>query len=179
MLRTASQQVVIASCKSSIVYKQGRKIKKELNVPVIVTSAKNKPLLLYDGYSYTVHRRLDSKVTWICRKRNVCHVRLHTDNSGGILKFIHEHQHPRDYGEEEALHARSNLRLLTETHLPTAEIVKSTVEKLSEAASAALPCLDSLRRTVRRRRRIQQQQREQEEQVQITVDTIKVEPQSP
>ena len=62
----------------------------------IGTTEKNKPLLMYNAFNYTIDRISDTKVYWKCQYSRIfqCKRRIHTDvNSTNILHEAATHNH--------------------------------------------------------------------------------------
>ncbi len=57
---------------------------------VISTTKKNKPLLIYKGYNYTIDKINDTKVYWKCEycRTIICKGRIHSDTH--FTKILHE-----------------------------------------------------------------------------------------
>ncbi|CAF4494431.1 unnamed protein product, partial [Rotaria sp. Silwood2] len=63
----------------------------------IATTEKNKPLLIYNGFNYTIERSSDTKVYWKCEHcRSIkCKGRVHTDvDFTNVLHETGNHNHP-------------------------------------------------------------------------------------
>lgn len=63
----------------------------------ISTTEKNKPLLILNGFNYTIDRTIDKKTYWKCNlcRTIKCKGRIHTDlNNSNILFENNEHNHP-------------------------------------------------------------------------------------
>ena len=56
----------------------------------IATTEKNKPLLIYNGFNYTIDRTLDTKIYWKCEycRTNKCKGRIHTNVN--FTNILHE-----------------------------------------------------------------------------------------
>ncbi|CAF2887331.1 unnamed protein product [Rotaria sp. Silwood2] len=64
-------------------------------MPVTVTkTAKNEPLLIHNGYSYTIDRKTEIKILWKCSyaKKYACHGRLHTKLNYEFIKTVGQHK---------------------------------------------------------------------------------------
>ena len=57
-------------------------------------TSKNTPLLIYNGFSYTIDQRSGKKIYWRCEhaKKYGCHERLYTDLNNIFIKTIGEHE---------------------------------------------------------------------------------------
>ncbi|CAF3319079.1 unnamed protein product [Rotaria sp. Silwood2] len=64
-----------------------------LSVTLSKTS-KNAPLLIYNGYSYTIDRRSETKISWKCKysRKYFCHARLHKKLNYEFIKTVGEHE---------------------------------------------------------------------------------------
>lgn len=126
---------------------------RDMTKPVVVTTVREKPLLIHDGYTYTVRRRMKSAVHWKCRKWNTCRAGVHTNTvSGDGIKVVRTHTHPRDPIEAEVLIAVSKLRSLARSAMEPDEVELNTLDSLSDSAKANMPSLGLMRRMIRRRR---------------------------
>ncbi|CAF2856701.1 unnamed protein product [Rotaria sp. Silwood2] len=57
-------------------------------------TSKNAPLLIYNGYSYTIDRKSETKILWKCEycRKYACHGRLHTKLNYEFIKTVGEHE---------------------------------------------------------------------------------------
>ncbi|CAF3266407.1 unnamed protein product [Rotaria sp. Silwood2] len=64
-----------------------------MSVTVSKTS-KNAPLLIYNGYSYTISQKSETKILWksVYSRKYFCHGRLHTKYNYEFIKTVGEHE---------------------------------------------------------------------------------------
>ncbi|CAF3889741.1 unnamed protein product, partial [Rotaria sp. Silwood1] len=128
------------------------------------TSAKGRPLMVLDGYSYIRDRQTDEKTYWRCEnhKKLNCHYRIHTCNfttnttHANILKRngVHTtscHRDPikislRKFHEDLVDRAKN-------TQESTDTVLSKCLTQLSTPARLRLPPLDHVKRTVRQHRK--------------------------
>ena len=128
------------------------------------TTAKGRPLMVIDGYSYIRDRQTDEKTYWRCgnhRKFN-CHYRIHTCNfttnaaHANILKCngVHTTSCHRDPLEISLRKFHEDLIDRTKTTQESNDIVLSKcLTQLSTPARLRLPPLDHVERTIRHHRK--------------------------
>ena len=71
-----------------------RHSKKVIMSVILTKTSKNTPLLLHNGYSYTIDRKSVTKILWKCEysRKYSCHGRLHTTSNYDFTKTVGEHE---------------------------------------------------------------------------------------
>ena len=60
----------------------------------VTKTSKNQPLLIHNGYSYTIDRKTEAKILWKCSyaKKYACHGQLHTKLNYEFIKTVGQHE---------------------------------------------------------------------------------------
>ena len=123
---------------------------------IISKTEKNKPLLLLNGFNYTIDRSTDKKTYWKCEySRTVkCKGRVHTDlNQTTILSDSTEHNHPASAVNVEIRLFQENIRTrAVNTTESTQHVVDHCLSNASDQMVARLPNFKYVKRTVQRQR---------------------------
>ncbi|CAF3197768.1 unnamed protein product [Rotaria socialis] len=61
---------------------------------ILAKTSKKAPLLIHNGYSYTIDRKTITKILWKCEysRKYACHERLHTELNYEFIKTVDEHE---------------------------------------------------------------------------------------
>ncbi len=61
---------------------------------ILSKTSKNAPLLISNGYSYTIDRKSETKILWKCEysRKYACHGRLHTKLNYEFIKTVGEQE---------------------------------------------------------------------------------------
>ena len=89
---------------------------------------------------------------WLCEQRGLCRGILHTKGNE-IVKRTNEHFHTSDNTAVSCREVKANLkRKAKHTQDSSHDIVSDSLQTVTEGATAKLPKLDSLKRTIQRQR---------------------------
>ena len=122
----------------------------------IATTEKNKPLLMYNGFNYTIDRTSDTKVYWKCEycRTIKCKGRIHTDvNYTNILHEAATHNHS-------ASAAHADIRLFQDkirsramnNNESTQNVIDNCLRNVSDQMVARLPNFKYMKRNIQRQR---------------------------
>ena len=73
------------------------------------TTTKEKPLLIYDGYMYTLNREADDVKYWRCQTRT-CSATIHTDKNDNLKSCNGNHNHLSSPESIELAQLRQNVK---------------------------------------------------------------------
>lgn len=77
----------------------------------VTKTQRGAPMLLYQGYSYTVSRKCSSSLYWVCRDRKLCKAKLTTDESiSVVMAKSGSHTHAGDPTEANLLKTRQGMK---------------------------------------------------------------------
>ncbi|CAF1080873.1 unnamed protein product [Rotaria magnacalcarata] len=118
----------------------------------IATTEKKKPLLMLNGFSYTIDRNTDKKTYWKCEycRTIKCKGRIHTDhNHTTILLENNDHNHPASAVNNEVRLFEDKLRsrAMTTTE-STQHIMDNCLNNASDQMVARLPNFKYIKRNI-------------------------------
>ena len=119
-------------------------------------TSKGKDMLIDGGYLYTFQKDLaDDVQSWECverRKRSSCKARVKLLNNQ-IIDRVNRHTHAPSGTRVEMQKVRTAIKRRAETTLDAPHrIISDSLAQASEAVAVNMPCLDNVRRAVRRYR---------------------------
>jgi FLYWCH zinc finger domain len=129
---------------------------KEMSTFSISKTQKNKPLLLCNGFSYTIDKSGNEKTYWKCEDARTlkCKGRIHTDESNSVI--LHEtnnHNHPGSAVSSEIRLFEEKIRDRAANHTEnTQAIIDHCLTTLSDQAVARLPELKHIKRNIQHAR---------------------------
>lgn len=117
-------------------------------------TSKQAPLLLYNGFAYTIDRKTDQKIYWKCEhaRKLGCRARLHTSVDHVVLKTVGEHENHtgdprtapiRKYYEQLYTESQQN-------HTSPHNILTQTNIGVPDEVRVHLPATTNLKRNIRR-----------------------------
>ena len=130
--------------------------RKKMSTLTLSKTQKNKPLLLCNGFSYTIDKSGNEKTYWKCEyARNLkCKGRLHTDGSNSVV--LHEtnnHNHPGSAVSTEIRIFEEKIRDRAANHTEnTQSIIDHCLTTLSDQAVARLPEFKHIKRNIQHAR---------------------------
>ncbi|KAG0438116.1 hypothetical protein DMUE_3291 [Dictyocoela muelleri] len=117
----------------------------------ITRSQRNKPILLYEGYSYRKRYEISNAEIWRCRV-NKCSGVIKTSKDGSII-FQKEHNHLPNFADNEALYISGILKKrAVDTSETPRNIINRFTRGVSFEAKCILPKYDNLRKKIGRER---------------------------
>ena len=127
-----------------------------MSIFTISTTEKNKPLLILNGFSYTVDRSTDKKTYWKCEyaRSITCKGRVHTDlNHSTILNDPSEHNHPPSAVKSEVRLFQDKIRSrAVNTTESTQQVIDNCLRDVTDQMVARLPNFKHVKRTIQRQR---------------------------
>ena len=124
----------------------------------ISSTEKNKPLLILNGFNYTVDRSTDKKTYWKCEyaRSITCKGRVHTDlNYSTILNDPSEHNHPPSAVKSEGRLFQDKIRLrAVNTTESTQQVIDNCLRDVTDQMVARLPNFKHVKRTIHRQRMV-------------------------
>ncbi|CAF1433378.1 unnamed protein product [Rotaria sp. Silwood1] len=116
-------------------------------------SQKGKPLVVYDGFIYTLERQTTIKCIFRCQDRD-CKARCHTNlTMDSFLSEPTKHSHPPNPERIPALELKTEIKIKAATSdEASSSILHSSMRSLPLNAVSNLPKDDSLMRSIRRQR---------------------------
>lgn len=122
----------------------------------ILTTERKKPLLILNGFNYTVDRSTDTKTYWKCEHSRTikCRGRIHTDlNHSTISTGPTEHNHPPSAVNAQVRLFQDKLRTrAADTTESTQQIIDHCLLSASDQLVARLPNFKHVKRTIQRQR---------------------------
>ena len=122
----------------------------------ISTTEKNKPLLILNGFNYTIDRSTDKKTYWKCEfcRTIKCKGRIHTDlNNTNILFENNEHNHPASAVTNEVRLFQDKIRSrAADTTESTQRVIDQCLNDVSDQMVARLPNFKYIKRNIQRQR---------------------------
>lgn len=118
-------------------------------------SIRGKPKFVENGFLYVFDKRskVEEKSFYRCEQKNRCKARIHVQD-GQVTHRINEHSHEPTPAKIEVETTRTLIKArATESQEPTAQVLNSCLNNLSQAAQASMPRPDALRKVVRRQRK--------------------------
>ncbi|CAF1541239.1 unnamed protein product [Adineta ricciae] len=123
----------------------------------ITKTSKEKPLLIYNGYSYTIDQKNETKILWKCiyARKYVCHGRLHTKLNYEFIKTVGQHENHIGNSKDEATrkyyeHLRSECQ---QNQTTTHNVLTQTNIGVPDEVLVCLPSTSNLKRNIRHWRR--------------------------
>ena len=122
----------------------------------IATTEKNKPLLMYNGFNYTIDRTSDTKVYWKCEycRTIKCKGRIHTDvNYTNILHEAATHNHSASaaHGDIRLFQDKIRSRAMNNNE-STQNVIDNCLRNVSDQMVARLPNFKYIKRNIQRQR---------------------------
>lgn len=122
----------------------------------ISTTEKNKPLLILNGFNYTVDKSTDKKIYWKCESSRSfkCKGRVHTDlDHSMLLSEPTEHNHPASAVNAEVRLFREKIKSrAVNTTESTQNIIDNCLSDATDQMVARLPNFKHVKRTIQRQR---------------------------
>jgi len=122
-----------------------------------LVSQRGKELLRDEyGYVYTFNNKnkAGTKVYWVCEKRNICNVRVHTVDGNIVYRSSDVHIHAADQSRSAAQTVIAAMVNAAETtQNSTRNILSDGVQNVDEQTAAAMPSKRTLSRRIQRARR--------------------------
>ncbi|CAF1550208.1 unnamed protein product [Rotaria sordida] len=122
----------------------------------IATAEKNKPLLIHNGFNYTIDRTSEKKTYWKCEycRTIKCKGRIHTDvNFTNILRENGDHNHPANAANTEVRLFQDEVRSRAmNTNESTQNIIDNCLRNASDQMVARLPNFKNIKRNIQRQR---------------------------
>ena len=121
--------------------------------PFFGMTAKRKPLLVFNGFAYTVDKNgKGDTVYWRCEKRKDCKARCKTV-AGQVMKIVNEHTHFPDASRPVVQRAKEEIRQrASSTVEPTQAILQSVTNRLTVDEASSLPRPSSMKKAIQRER---------------------------
>jgi len=122
----------------------------------IATTEKNKPLLIFKGFNYTIDRSTDKKTYWKCEfcRTIKCKGRIHTDVD--FTTILHEsdlHNHPASAASTEVRVFEDKVRSRAiNTNENTQNVIDNCLTNVSDQMVARLPNFKHIKRNIQRQR---------------------------
>ena len=120
-----------------------------------VTTERGGRKLLFEGFCYVKQKELSGrKVCWECelRRKHECKAKLHIVGERVVWQ-TNEHTHAPNAARVEMLNVRATMKTRAETTAEAPQqIIGQAVSGISEAASALMPKVTDIRRSIRRYR---------------------------
>lgn len=124
----------------------------------ISTTEKQKPLLILNGFSYTIDKSTDKKTYWKCEySRTIkCKGRVHTDlNHTTTLTDASEHNHPPSAVKSEVRLFQEKIRSrAVASKESTQQVIDNCLNEVSDQMVARLPNFKHVKRTIQRQRQM-------------------------
>ncbi|CAF4654819.1 unnamed protein product, partial [Rotaria sp. Silwood2] len=119
-------------------------------------SVKGKPMMLHDGYIYTVERTTTTKLILRCQNRD-CKARCHTNLSmDAILSQPTTHSHAPQPDRVPAIQLKNDIKARAViTDEPTSSIIHSALRTYPLSAAGELPRNEALMLMIRRQRTVE------------------------
>ncbi|CAF1040298.1 unnamed protein product [Didymodactylos carnosus] len=122
----------------------------------ISTTERNKPLLMFNGYNYTVDKTTDEKTYWKCAHcRTIkCKGRIHTDvNNTTVLLENSDHNHPPSAVSNEVRSFEDKVRSrAVNTNESTQDVINNCLKNVSDQMVARIPDFKHIKRNIQRQR---------------------------
>jgi hypothetical protein len=116
---------------------------------ILSKTQRNKPLLLCNGFSYTIDKTTDAKIYWKCESARMlkCKGRVHTDSLNTII--LHEnnnHNHPGNALSSEIRIFEEKIRdRAVNYHESTQVVIDNCLMNLSDNAVARIPAFKHIK----------------------------------
>ena len=124
----------------------------------ISTTEKQKPLLLLNGFSYTIDKSSETKTYWKCEysRTTKCKGRVHTDlNRTTVLTDATEHNHPASAVKSEVRLFQEKIRTrAVASKESTQQVIDTCLTLASDQMVARLPSFKHIKRTIQRQRQL-------------------------
>jgi hypothetical protein len=122
----------------------------------ISSTEKNKPLLILNGFNYTIDKSTDKKAYWKCEyaRSMTCKGRVHTDlNYSTVLNDPSEHNHPPSAVNCEVRVFQEKIRSRAiNTTESTQQVIHHCLRDVKDQMVARLPNFKHVKRTIQRQR---------------------------
>jgi hypothetical protein len=122
----------------------------------IATTEKNKPLLIHNGFNYTIDRSTDTKTYWKCEycRTIKCKGRIHTDvNFTSVLHETGVHNHPANAANSEVRLFQDKIRSRAiNTNESTQNVIDNCLRNVTDQMVARLPNFKYIKRNIQRQR---------------------------
>ena len=122
----------------------------------IATTEKNKPLLILNGFNFTIDRTTDKKTYWKCEfcRTIKCKARIHTDlDNINILSETNELNHPASAVNKEVRLFQDKIRTrAANTTESTQRVIDHCLNDASDQVVARLPNFKYIKRNIQRQR---------------------------
>ena len=120
-----------------------------------ILSKKSKPKFSHDGYIYVFDKCSKTNPSlkfWRCELKNECKDRIHTKNQE-VVKLVNEHSHGASSVSVEVAKIKTSIKRKAEETLEMpSSVINVCIANSSQAALAALPTSDAMKKIVLRKR---------------------------
>ena len=127
-----------------------------MNDITFIPSGRGGRKVLFQGFTYTLHRTGANGSTWHCTQRHSsCKGRIKINSEENNVQLVKAHTHLPDFGviKAEKLKADAKKRCTEEPNLLPALLTRETYSRADDDALLALPRENSLKAALRRIRR--------------------------
>lgn len=117
---------------------------------------RGKPMLIKDGYTYLFQKTLANEVQsyeCVLRRKGQCKAKVKLSADNEFLNQLNDHTHPPSQTKVEATKVKAKVKERASTSNETPQqVLAAELQNVTEAAIVSLPCLNNVRRNIRRQR---------------------------